>query len=80
MSDGTITISTEEYNELLETKQAFLDMVQLKKKAGSAYNKYKELADADAYYERSYGEVYRQMKQAFVESRGILQEMSTICR
>ena len=63
-----IQITEEEYNELLEVKQAFLDMCQIKKKAGTAYNNYARLKDMDAFFTKRYGEVYREMKKNYANS------------
>ena len=60
-------ISKKEYDSLLEYKQAFIDSMQLSKKEGRAYKKYKELVEMDVFFEKRYKGTYDIMKKNFGE-------------
>ena len=61
----TVTISKQEYDELLSYKQAFIESEQIKRKSGKAYTKYVELQKMDAFFSKIYKPTYDQMKRVY---------------
>lgn len=61
----TITISKQEYDELLSYKQAFIESEQIKRKSGKAYAKYVELQKMDAFFSKIYKDTYDRMKKVY---------------
>ncbi len=70
MSD--ITITEEEYKELLDYKKYFNVLHQLKNKKGKAYDKYREYEEKEAFFKRTFGEVYANMERNYVEQKRII--------
>lgn len=66
-----ITISKKEYTELLSYKQAFTDAMQLKKGVGAAYNKYSDTMNMLRFFERRYGEMYKQMVKNYIQEKNL---------
>lgn len=65
----SVTLTKEEYEELLSYKQAFSDVMQIKKGAGPSYKKYKELKDKDNFMRKHYKTAYEAMLKAYEEIR-----------
>lgn len=60
-----ISITKEEYEELLSYKQAFIDLCSLKKKAGKAYEDYKDMKNMTEFFVGRYGEMYKNMVNTY---------------
>lgn len=60
-----ISITKEEYEELLSYKQAFIDLCSLKKKAGKAYEDYKDMKNMAKFFVGRYGEMYKNMVNTY---------------
>ncbi len=63
----TVTISTTEYEELKNYRDAFQDLCDLKKKAGSAYQNYERLRSMDAFFKERYASQYSIMVKNYEE-------------
>ncbi len=67
-----ITITKEEYEELLAYRQAFLDQSSLQRKKGKAYEKYKDYTNKEAFLQSRYKDVYRIMNEQYEEYKNVL--------
>ncbi len=60
-----ITISKQEYDELLQYKQALIDSEQIRRKSGKAYAEYIEMKKMDKFMTKVFGNMYSTMKERY---------------
>ena len=70
-TEDNVTLSKEEYKELLSYKQAFSDIMQIKKRAGVSYNRYKDLKEKDDFMRKYYKTAYEGMLKTYEELKTV---------
>lgn len=68
IESNTVTISKDEYEELLDCKKALIDLTTIKNKNSKAYKEYIQLLNFNQFCKEHHTLIYRDMKRLYEQA------------